>query len=347
MVANVRGEAFWAAEELLDPCPLQCRQARHGPVKNRLEVIEAAGDFIEAEVFRDAVRTPGPGFGLEGADQQLARIVLVIGAGVVIPHDRKARVQAFDGFEQGIVVLAGVQRHVDADGGRQVAGPHACAEDDAIGIDFTMRGGNAGYAAFGGADGGYRHVLDNAHPGAARALGERLGDVHRVGVAVRRNMDAAEHVAGVQQRHPFLDRLRCQHLHFQTEHLGHGGAALEFLEPLLVGRQRDRSAPAITRRLASLGFEPVVQLPRVAGEMGHVDRRSQLTDQSGGVPSGAGRELLPFEQQNAGAVGTAEMVGDGAADDTAADDNHLRPMRERGRLSLSVCHCSATQCPMP
>ena len=73
--------------------------------------------------------------GLERADQELAGVILVVGAGVVIPQNRQGGGQALHPFEQDIIVLAGMQRGGDADGARQVPGPHAAAEHDKIGVD--------------------------------------------------------------------------------------------------------------------------------------------------------------------------------------------------------------------
>ncbi len=117
MVADIRREALRAAEELQDVGRLEGPHALPGAAQQRLEVLAVDGDFVEAEVLGDAVHAPGPRVRLEDADHQLARVVPVVRDGVVVPHDGQVRVEPLDGVETDVVVLAGTQRDVDADGG--------------------------------------------------------------------------------------------------------------------------------------------------------------------------------------------------------------------------------------
>ena len=48
---------------------------------------------------------------------------------------------------------------------------------------------------------------------------------------------------------------------------------------------------------------------------------AQLADQPGGMPGGAGRQLLSLQQHDVGQTGANQMIGHRAADDTAADDD--------------------------
>ena len=173
--------------------------------------------------------------GSKSSDQQFARVVFVIGAGVVIAHDRQIRAQSRYRIEQGVVMLAGMQGHVHADRGRQFPRPHAGAQDHAIGFDLTPVGNYSGDSTSCGEYGFDRSVLENARTGGARALRQGVGDVDGVCVAVGRYMDSAEYAIHIEQRNPGCDRCRIEHLHFQSEDFGHGRAALQFLESLLVG----------------------------------------------------------------------------------------------------------------
>ena len=152
VVTHVGREALRAAEELLDAGRFQGRHPRHGVPQHRFEVVEITGDLVETEVLGNAVHAPGPGAGLERAHQQFAGVVLVIGAGVVIPYHRQVLVQARDGFEQRIVMLAGVQRHVHPDACGQVPGPHARAQHHVVGFHVAAFGADTGDPAGAGAD---------------------------------------------------------------------------------------------------------------------------------------------------------------------------------------------------
>ena len=53
-----------------------------GALQDRLEMVEVLRQLVEAEILGDAVHAPGLRLRLEGADQQLAGVLLVVGAGV-------------------------------------------------------------------------------------------------------------------------------------------------------------------------------------------------------------------------------------------------------------------------
>ena len=237
-------------------------------------MIEVAGNLIEAEVLGNTVHTPRSRARLERTDEQLAGIVFVIGASVVVAQHRQARVQAFDRFEQRVVVLAGVQRHVDADARRKIAGPHTGTEHDVSRSDIAARRRNAGDRAAVVPDCGYERVLEDFRAVAARTLRERLADVDRVGVTVRRDQDAAEQIVTVDERVALDDLFGRNRNHLEVEDLRHRRAATQFLEALLVSRNGNRTALAITGCLTGFGLQPVVEFARVFGELGHVDRRT-------------------------------------------------------------------------
>ena len=268
-----------------------------------------AGDLVEAEILRDARHAPGAGVGFEGADEEPARVVFVVGAGVVVAHDREVRVQPRDRLEQGVVVLAGMQGHVHPDRRRQLPGPHAGAQHHAVRVDIAVLRGHAGYAAPCGTDGRDREVLKDARTGGAGAPGQGVGDVHGVGVAVGRNVDAAEHVRRVQHGNPGRDVRRRDHTHLQPEHLGHRGAAPQFLEALPVGGDGDGTAAPVAGGLAGFGLQAQVELAGIARERRHVDGCAQLTHQSRRVPGGARRELPALQQRHVRDPGSRQVIG--------------------------------------
>ena len=215
-----------------------------------------------------------------------------------------------------------MERDVDSDPGAQIAGPHAASQHDIVGIDRTVFGIDPGDLFAIVADAGDLAVFDNLCPARARALGQRLGDVDGVGVAIRRDVDSADQIADLKDRGHFLDLLGRDHVHRQIEHLGHRRAALQFLEAFLIGRHRDRAALAITRRLPGFRLKPAVQFAGVLGELGHVDRGAQLPDKAGGMPGGAAGQLLAFAQHDVLPADLGQVIGDRGADHPATDDDH-------------------------
>ena len=125
MVAVVRREALGPAEEGLDTGVGERRHPLQRVHQHRLEVLVVVGQLVEAEILGDSVHAPGLRLRLEGAEQDLARVLLVIGAAVVVAQHGQVRRHTLEGVRHHVEVLAGVERHVDADRGRELARPHA------------------------------------------------------------------------------------------------------------------------------------------------------------------------------------------------------------------------------
>ena len=77
-----------------------------------------------------------------------------------------------------------------------------------------------------------------------------------------------------------------------------------------------------------LGFQAVIELARVFRELGHIDRRAQLSDQAGGVPGCAAGQLLSFEQYDVAPAELGEVVGNRTADNAATDDDDIGTFRQ-------------------
>ena len=71
--------------------------------------------------------------GLEQPDHDLAGFLANVGAVARIAQDRQQRVHAVDGLGDQVVVLGGLQRHIDAGQAPDLARPHAGAVDDEFG----------------------------------------------------------------------------------------------------------------------------------------------------------------------------------------------------------------------
>ena len=202
-------------------------------------MVHVLGQRVEAEVLGDAVHAPGLGHGLEGADQQLAGVLLVVGALVGDPQHRQVARQLGHRLGDDVEVLGRVQRHDDADRGRQLARPHAGGEHDGV-----------------GARSGPRSVITpTALPCSTRMRSTFTSSTIRaprwraplakawvvsIGLAcpsLGRNTPpttSPTSSSGIAR----LDLGRPDHLDREAEALGHRGAALQLLEALVVERQR-------------------------------------------------------------------------------------------------------------
>ncbi len=221
MVAVVRGEALGAAEELPDADPLERRDAPHGVLEERHEVVPVLGQLAELELLRDALGGPGFGDRLEHADQELAGILLDVEATVRVAQHRQVPRQLRHRLGQDVEVLARLERHVDAGHAPDLAPPHAGAVDHDLGGDRPALGEDAGDPAVCPGDAGDFAALDDRRTAHARAFGQRLGDVDRVGLAVRADEDRPDQVADLEQRIARPGLGGRDHLDLEAEGRGH------------------------------------------------------------------------------------------------------------------------------
>ena len=224
-------------------------------------------------------------------------------------------------------MLAGVERQVHAHRRRKVTRPHAATYHHVLASDLTLGRAHAGDLVSVSENRLDFGVSENPRTAAFRPFGQCLGDVHRIGVAIRGNMNAAVEVIGLYQR-VFLGNLgHRQHVHLEPKHLGHGGTALEFLKPLRGRRDRDRATLTVASRLPGVFLEPAVQLARVTRELGHVDRGAQLPHQARRVPSGAAGQLFALKEHHILNARLGKVIRHRYANDAAADNDDFTAIR--------------------
>ena len=156
-------------------------------------------------------------------------------------------------------------------------------------------------------------ALDDPRPVLARALGERLGDVDRVGLAVGRDVDRAGEIADLDQRIQRFGFGGRQLAHLEAAGAAHRGLAPELGEAALGAREADAAVLLESGRLPGLGLEAPVQLGGVAREARQVRGRAQLADQAGGVPGGPGGQPLALEQHHVPPAELGQMIGDASS----------------------------------
>src|SRR3546814_1664772 len=96
--------------------------------------------------------------------------------------------------------------------------------------------------------------------------------------------------------------------------------------------------------LPGLRLQPLVELDRALQHAGGVARGAELADQAGGVPGGALGQRRLLQQDDVLLARLGEVVGDGAADDAAPDDEvlalrseeHTSELQSLMRISYAV-----------
>jgi hypothetical protein len=261
-------------------------------------VVDVLGELVEGEVLGDAGHAPGLGLRLECADEELARVLLVVGAFVGHAQHRQVRRQAGDLLCHDVEVLAGVERNGGARHQADLTRPHPGAVDDVLAFDRAeWRLDRRGAAAL-DVDAGDLDALDDADAVLAGAPGQRLGDVRGIGLTVGRDEDATDDARGVEERVFRRGVLGGEDNNLEAEGAGHRRAALQLLEALVGQCDAERAVLLQSGGDAGLGFEPGVELLGVLGEARQVLGGPELSDQAGGMPGGAAGELLALEQHD-------------------------------------------------
>ena len=226
MITHIGREAFRTAEEFLDTSLFKRRNTAHRIKQQRFKMFKAARDFVKAEIFGNPVHAPWPRIRFKRADQQLARVIFIISTIIIIAQDGERIVNSLHPFKQHIIMLASMQWGSHANTGRQVARPHATAYHDIIGINHTVRSINPSNAVAIVADFGHFGILKYFCAAGTRTFSQCLRYIYRIGIAITRNVNAANDIINVNDVGKVFDFLWRNHMDRQVEHLRHGGAAL-------------------------------------------------------------------------------------------------------------------------
>src|SRR6185312_17074847 len=177
-----------------------------------LELVPVVLQEREFEIVGNAVHAPRLGVRLETAHHQAADLLLEIDVPIGIAHDRQVGMHAFDLAGDDVTVLGRMHRDSDAAHFADLARPLARAVDDDFGLYRPSVRLDAGYDAVFGIDSGDPHLFKDFRAAIARALGQRLGQVGRVGLAVAGQPDRTDEIADRHHR-PAVERLaRRNHL---------------------------------------------------------------------------------------------------------------------------------------
>ena len=258
---------------------------------------------------------------LETAHDQATDLFFEVNEAVGVAHDRQVRMHALDPAGDNVHVLGRVQRHRDAAHEPDLARPLAGAVDDDLGGNVaTVRLDAAGDAVL-HRDAGDLDPLENPGAAVARALGQRLRQIGRIGLAIARQPDGADQIVRGHHRPKRGRLLGRDDVDLHPLSTRRGGCALQHRHAVGRACHRQRTAVLPAGGETRLGLQFAVELRGVFDQAGHVGMAAQLPDKPGGMPGGAAAELALLEQNDIGPTQLCQMVGHRAADDTAADDD--------------------------
>ncbi len=336
VVADARGlsdrggqvgrERLRPAEERADAHLEGDRDAGHGLLQERAHPVPVGWDLAEGEVARDARHLPRRRLRLEQADHHPAPFLAEVAVrGGVLEH-RRVGTESVDRVGDQVVVLGRLVGDDQAVPRPELAGPHAGAVDDVLGLDV----GGLARCARGDPDPAHacavgehvldRDALDDPHPQLPGALGQGGGDVDGVDPAVAGDVEAGEQVVGLRPGEQVCHLPRRDLLDLEPEVPLERGDPAVLLQAIRVGGRLDEADRLEPGGLPGLLLESRVQVARVQPDRGRgLRRRPEAGHQACGVPRGAAGEAVALEQDHVGPAGVGEVVGDGAADHTSAD----------------------------
>ncbi len=296
-----------------------------------LELIPILGQQLEFEPVRNRRHVPRFGYRLEAAHHQAADLFLVIDEAVGIAHHRQVAVDAGDRPGDDVEMLGREQRHIDAGELAEFTRPLSRAIDHALAADLAF----AVLAAIAHADdtaaldddAAHRRAFDDARAAHAGTLGQRLGQVGRIRLAVAGYPDRAAQVVGAKQRIDLSRFAGRDEFEVDAEAFGARHLALQQLQPLRCPCDVETAALLPSGRKPGFLLKRRVELDTVAAHPRRVARRAKLADQARGVPGRAAGQLALLEQHDVAAAELGQVIGDRRAGDAAADDHDPRLRR--------------------
>ncbi len=246
----------------------------------------------------------------------------------MIAHHRQIGRQVVELLGVGVVVLAGVQRHVHAGQSTQVPRPQASGVGHELCPDVAVIGGNAAHAPVAAVDVEHLDTFETGGAVLARTLDERRDHVDRARVAVLGDPAAAEKPPRLEQRVERAHLLRADDVDAgDAEGVVHRRDALELLEARLAVGDAEAAHLAKARGLPGLLLELVDEAHGVLAQPGVALVGAHGADQPGRVPAGAAGKLPALEQHHVAPAELGQVIGDARADDAAADDDRAGALR--------------------
>ena len=319
----VGGEALGAAEEAPPADLAEDRDPVHGVLEDRHELLfGVARQLVEAEVGGKLGDVDGTRDRLEGADEEAPRVLPDVGRDVVVAQRREVGGEVRDLLGVRVVVLAGVEGHVDPRHPSDVPPPEAGAVHHEVGLDVARVRPDPGDPAVLVVDGGDRHPFEAARSAVPGAADEGRHHVDGARHPVRRDPRPADEPLLVDERVEGRDLVGGDEVHAgDAEPVVRRGEALQLLEAVPAVGDGEASDGPEPGRLPGLLLELGEQIARVVEELREALVRAHGADEARRVPGRPTREARALEEQHVAPAEPGEVVGGARADDPAADDD--------------------------
>ncbi len=341
----VGGEGFGPVDQGLDSGRLQRRDARDGRFHRRAELVPIGIEQGEMESLGDSVFRPGLRVQLEGAHDQAADFFLVVDQPVGIAHRRQIARHSRNRLGDQVLVPHRNQRHVDAGKPAHLARPLSGAVDRHLADNTSFGGFDGADPAVLQGNAGDRAILDDLGAGHARAARQGLGDIRGVRLAVAGRVGGADDVGGIHDRPELQGLVAADDVHLHAEAFRRGHQPLDLDQAFLRTGEPQAARHLPARGLAGLGLEALVKFDAVRQQPGDVGVGAQLADQPGGMEGGPARQFVALEQHHVLPAQPGQMIGDRAADDTAADDDRASLSGYPAHVALPSRRCRFSAAP--
>jgi hypothetical protein len=315
-------EGLGAVHQLSDP---RAREVGHPPRRELGElskVLEVGVEELEVEALGNAVDGPGQRVGLVAAHDEAAGLLLVVGEAVGVAQGGEVARDALHGLGDEVLVLERDEGDVHTAESSELGRPLTRAVHESLARHTALGRLDAHHAAVLQRHGGDGAAGHDAHAERSGPAGERLRDVGGARGAVGRQEGRTHEVRSLHWRPERSGLGGVEEVHLQPEALCGRRLASQLLHALGSAGEAEPAALLPAGRLARFGLERLVEGHRAAEQAGDARRAPELTDEPGGVEGAAARELLALQHQNVAPTQLGEVVGGGAAHDSAPGDDH-------------------------
>ena len=214
----------------------------------------------------------------------------------MIAHHREIRGQIGELLSVCVVVLAGVQWHVDPGKTTQVPRPQTGRIDDELRLNVAPVRGYSAHTALVVVNIDHLYVFQAKCPALPGALDECRHHVHRTRMPVLGDPTAAHQPLGLEQWVDGSDFIHGDHVDpGNAESIVHGGNALQLLEARFAMGNAETAHLPEARRLLRLLLQLVDEPHGVFAQPGVALVGAHGADQSRSMPARATGELLTFQ----------------------------------------------------
>ena len=269
----------------------------------------------------------GPAVPLVRAEIEAGLLLAQVVAAVDVPQQGKLASRPFrvglqfgDVAGEHVLVRHGDDRHLAAEHGADLSGAISGGIHHVLAADVSLRGLHHPFTVA-------PHPGDRAEPhddGAEVpcALGEGLGQLGRIDVAVVRVIETAGEIVGLEIGIEFLQLVVRAGPDIHALVAAHADHPLELQHAVLRVRQADRSRHVIVHRVIDRLGEAAVELGRVTLHVHDRPARREGRHVAGGMPGRTGGEFVLLQQHAVGPAGTRQVIEARGSHGAPADDHH-------------------------